>query len=713
MSDIVIFGGTSEGRMLAEAFRETEIQVHICVATEYGAGLLPKGSNLHVHTGRMNAAEMEDFFERFLAEYCLDATHPYAVEVTENIRLACQKKNLPYIRVTRDEEKLPCREAERLLHQSGDKPWCREKKDNAGKGGLVYEMQSVEEAAEFLRDREGIVLITTGSKELEKYTVLSDYKNRCYVRVLPTPEVLGKCLELGFEGSHIIGMQGPFSEEFNYAILKQIHANWLVTKSSGRAGGYQEKCEAALRAGVNMVIIGRPKERSCIQEEAGFLGEKKGLAETIRFIREIYKIEEKRSLFLIGMGPGAGTLLTGEAEECLKSCDVIIGAKRIVEIWKGYQDKPCFESYRKEEILSFLQEHPQYRRIALVYSGDIGFYSGAKGMQEYVREQFQEISEEWEEEFQIHPVSGISSPVYFLNKLGYSWDDAGLVSCHGKKVNLISLMKHQRRICTLLGEKDEVARISRTLLDFGMKKVRITVGERLSYPNERIVAGYPGDFIGQEFDALSVALFENPDAEPRRISPGLEDSAFIRGKVPMTKQEIRVLSLAKLKLSADSVLYDIGAGTGSVAIEAALQCELGHVYAVEKKPEGIALIQENKNRFGAENLTVIEGEAPEALKDLPRPTHAFIGGSSGRLSEIIQRVREKNKDVRFVITAITLETLASLERIKERFPEYGDMEVLQVNAARSRALGRYHLMSAENPVFIICFGGRKEEPNEE
>lgn len=704
MSDIVIFGGTSEGRMLAEALRETEIQVHICVATEYGAALLPEGWNLHVHTGRMDEAEMEDFFESLSAAYCLDATHPYAVEVTENIRRACQKKDLPYIRVIRDEEK--------PLHQSGNEPSCREKKENAGKGGLVYEMQSVEEAAEFLKDTEGIVLITTGSKELEKYTVLPDYQSRCYARVLPTPEVMDKCRELGFEGSHIIGMQGPFSEELNYAIMKQIHADWMVTKSSGRAGGYQEKCEAALRAGANMIIIRRPKEESCLRKEAGSSGEKKGLAEAVRFIREKCGIKEKRSLYLIGMGPGDAKLLTREAEECLKSCDVVIGAKRIVEIWQGHQSKPRFESYRKEEIFSYLREHPEYRRIALVYSGDIGFYSGAKGMRDYVAGQLQDFPEEWEDEFQIHPVSGIASPIYFLNKLGYSWEDVQLVSCHGKKTNLISMMKHQRRVCTLLGERNGVAQICQTFLDFGMKQVWITVGERLTYPNERIVTGHPEDFIRQEFDALSVALFENPDFEARRISPGIEDHAFIRGKVPMTKQEIRVLSLAKIKLTADSVLYDIGAGTGSVAIEAALQCEQGHVYAVEKKPEGIALIQENKNRFGAENLTIIEGEAPEALEDLPGPTHAFIGGSSGRLLEIIQKVREKNQDVRFVITAITLETLALLEKIKEQFPEYADMEVLQINAARSRALGRYHLMSAENPVFIICFGGRKEEPNE-
>lgn len=687
MSDIVIFGGTSEGRKLAESFREMNVQVHICVATEYGADLLPEHSHLHVHTGRMDAVRMEEFLMGLSADYCLDATHPYAVEVTGNICQACHRQGIPYIRVIREDESM----------------MFDGKKGGMQSNGLFYEAPDVEAAVEFLKETKGNVLLTTGSKELEKYTVLSDYQNRCYVRVLPTPEVIGKCKELGFEGSHIIGMQGPFSEDMNYAMIKQIHAEWLVTKCSGRAGGYQEKCEAALRANVNILAIRRPDEESDMPEKSDCVQKKMGLDEAIRFIQERYGIKEKRKLYLIGMGPGDEALLTGEAENALKNCDVIIGAKRVVEIWQGYRSKPYFESYRKEEILSYLEEHPGYRRIALVYSGDIGFYSGAKGMRAFL------AGQEWRDLFEIYPVSGISSPIYFLNKLGLVWEDVQFVSLHGRQVNLASLIKHQGKICSLLGEKDAMAQICRALLNFGMNQIKITVGERLSYSDERIITGYPKDFMQQQFDVLSVVLFENPDFQVRKACPGLEDSAFIRGKTPMTKQEIRVLSLSKLKLSADSILYDIGAGTGSVAIEAALQCEMGCVYAIEKNPEGIALIEENKLRFGTENLVIVEGEAPEALEDLPVPTHVFIGGSSGKMIEIIQKVREKNRNVRFVITVITLETLASFEQMKERFPEYADMEVVQINAARSRALGRYHLMSAENPVFIICFGGRREE----
>lgn len=176
----------------------------------------------------------------------------------------------------------------------------------------------------------------------------------------------------------------------------------------------------------------------------------------------------------------------------------------------------------------------------------------------------------------------------------------------------------------------------------------------------------------------------------------------------MTKQEIRILSLAKLRLFEDSVVFDIGAGTGSVAVEAALSCEKGKVYAIEQKKEGVKLIQKNKRRFGADNLIIVEGTAPGCLSCLPKPTHVFIGGSGGNLIDIIRTVKHLNSEVRFVINAVTLETMAQIEQIREEFPEYLGMEVILANVARAKELGRYHLMSAENPVYIASFGGRRE-----
>ncbi len=686
MPGIVIFGGTTEGRLLAEAFRNTELDIHICVATDYGAALLPAGDNITVHAGRMEETEMEAFLKGLGAAYCLDATHPYAAAVTENLYRACRNQKVAYIRVCREDDK------SRLECQSGER---EERKRQQTAGGRVISVRSVAEAAAFLNTVEGNVLITTGSKELDCYTAVSDYKNRCFVRILPALEAMEKCRELGFSGRNLIAVQGPFEEEFNYALLKQIQAAWMVTKASGKEGGFPEKCEAALRAGCDILVVERPAETISEGPEQMEMS----LSETVGFLEQRFCLSHKRTLYLVGMGPGDHKLLTKEAEACLEACDVLIGARRILQIWPKGSEKPFLESYQKEQILSFLQAHREYRIAAVVYSGDMGFYSGARGLRELLEEQG------LLEEYEICPVPGIASPIYFLDKIGVAWDTVLFVSCHGQQVDLVSLIRSHHRICVLLGKKEDVALICRVLLEGHLEYVKMTVGERLSYEDERIVHGSPAELREREFDSLSVLFLENPKPAPDRIGPGIPDSLFLRGKVPMTKQEIRILSLAKLQLTKDAILYDVGAGTGSVALEAALQCRQGSVFAIERKPEAVELIRANRERFGAKNMEILEGEAPACLEGLPAPTHVFVGGSGGKLSEIIDAVRSKNPKVRFVVNAVTLETLAQLVKIREKFPEYKDMEAIQVNVAKNRALGSYQLMTAENPVTIVSFGG--------
>lgn len=685
MADIVIFGGTSEGRLLAEELKNTKINVQICVATEYGASLLPNGRNLSVHTGRMDETEIEVFLREQKPAYCLDATHPYAALVTRNVKQACEKEGISYLRV---ERRMEVPEETQGISVNAE---TVQKEQNAS----FVSVKNVEQAVEFLKHTEGTILLTTGSKELEAFTVLPDFRERCFARVLPTVSVMEKCRELGFEGRNLIGMQGPFSEELNYAMLKQIGASYLVTKNSGKEGGYQEKCEAALRAGVSLVVIERPEEESRNEN-----GQKFTLEEAISFVKEKFAVSVRRKVYLVGIGTGSEKLFTEEAREALKKSEVLIGAERVLESCKTLCRAPFFVSYKNEEILSFLREHEAYKTAAIVYSGDIGFYSGAKGMRKLL------------EEFEVEAVSGIASPVYFLNKLGVSWDDTKLISCHGQEVNLLPLIRREKKVCALLGKKGQTKQFCRQLLECNMEKVRLTVGERLSYAEERIVSGTPRELLEQEFDSLSVVLFEN-DKPEKRQNGGIADDLFLRGKAPMTKEEIRTLSLSKLKLTEDAVVYDVGAGTGSVAIEAALQCECGQVYAVEKRTEAIELLRANRKRFGAGNLQIVEGKAPDCLEDLPAPTHVFIGGSGGKLPDIIEAVRRKNEKARFVLNAVTLETISQLGEIRKRFPEYSEMEVLWVNAAKSKKLAQYHFMTAENPILIAYFGGEDREKADE
>lgn len=695
MIRLVVFGGTLEGRRLTEVMMEYKTEIHVCVATEYGGSLLPDRENVHVRVGRMNQEQMEEFLAKEKPHFCIDATHPYAADVTRNIFRACENLNLTYLRLLRDENAVPA-DLDGKMASTGE--------TGQAAGDMVY-VESVDEAVEFLKGTEGNIFITTGSKELEKYTEISDYESRCVARVLPTVEVMEKCAALRFTGKNLICMQGPFSEELNYEMYRRTETAWLVTKSTGKAGGFEEKCEAAIRAGVRIVVVGRPEEpverTYTFQEVVDLILKNMPESQCVAGQRN----SEEKIIYLIGMGPGDKTLLTREAEQAIAQSDVLIGAGRVLDISGCMERKPHLVSYKTQEIKSFIDSHPEYDRIAVLYSGDIGFYSGAAGFVD-VEDGAIYISDS-KVCYQICRVSGISSPVYFLDKLGITWEDAVFASNHGRQAALIPLIRDNAKVCSLLGGSTTVSDICMKLVAYGMHEVKVMVGERLSYADERITTGKPEEMAGKVFDKLAIVLFENPSPWNRAGVPGIADAQFIRGKVPMTKREVRILSLSELSLARDSVLYDIGAGTGSVSVEAAMLACDGTVYAVEHNPEALTLIQDNKQRFAVDNIEIISGTAPEALDGLPAPTHAFIGGSGGRLLEIIEKIRGKNANTRFVINAVTVETLSTLLQLAELYPEYADMTIVQAGISKSRGLGQYHMLTAENPVYIAAFGGER------
>lgn len=182
---------------------------------------------------------------------------------------------------------------------------------------------------------------------------------------------------------------------------------------------------------------------------------------------------------------------------------------------------------------------------------------------------------------------------------------------------------------------------------------------------------------------------------------GIADDEFIRGKVPMTKQEIRILTMAKARIGAEDIVYDIGAGTGSLSIEAALQAENGHVYAIERKAEGIALIQQNAEKFGVRNLTVVQHEAPEGMDELPACNVVLIGGSGSHLEEILAAVdRKLVQGGRILLNCITVQTLASCIAYMRRNERYS-YEAIQVQVNRLRQVGPYDMAEAINPIYIV------------
>lgn len=183
---------------------------------------------------------------------------------------------------------------------------------------------------------------------------------------------------------------------------------------------------------------------------------------------------------------------------------------------------------------------------------------------------------------------------------------------------------------------------------------------------------------------------------------GIKDEEFVRGKVPMTKEEIRILTIAKAQIAHNAVICDVGAGTGSLSIEAARLAPAGHVYAIEKNPEGIGLIAENAKRFGVENITVIEGAAPDALAGLPELDVALIGGSGRKLSDILDIIGERLRpNGRIVANAITMQTVAACLDYFHTHADRYTYEAIQVQISRLERVGPYDMAKAFNPIYII------------
>lgn len=657
MQEILVFSGTSEGRKLAEVLASCGICVTVCVATEYGQEVMEDSKKITVLVGRLNQQEIEALLQKKPWQVVIDATHPYATEVTENIRKACESQGKEVLRLVRGEGQ---------------------------KAEHVHYVDSTEEAAAYLNQTQGNIFLATGSKEIAGYMERIKDTSRIYARILPGTAELEKCHQLGLKGKQIICMQGPFSEELNLAMMREVQAAWLVTKETAGAGGYPEKIQAARRAGAKAVVIRRPKETGYSMEE---VLEKLG----------IHK-EEKKKVSLIGIGMGNAGTLTLEGYQCIKEAELLIGAKRMIasipeELRQG---KEQFISYQTEEIFQCITEHAKCSKIAILFSGDVGFYSGAQKLWERL--------EQWKIQnntsCQMELLCGISSVVYFASCIGMSWEDMKLMSLHGRNQNVIGALRQQEKVFTLTGGAAGIRELCRELITYGLEDTQIYIGRQLGSEEQTVEKGSPKEFQNYEKEGLCVLVLVNEAAKKAVVTHGIPDEEFLREKVPMTKEEVRSISISKLQLSKESVIYDIGAGTGSISVECARMAVDGMVYAIEKKPEAGVLIQKNSEKLAGKNLQVIVGEAPEILENLPTPTHAFIGGSSGKLEEILLCLWEKNPGVRIVINAISLETIAEVTQLIKTY-NFSQKEIVQVNIAKAKEIGSYQMMMGQNPVYVV------------
>ena len=658
MKKVLVFAGTTEGRELAELLADSNIKCSVCVATDYALELM-NDKRLDVHCGRLTEEEMEVLMRDGKFDVVVDATHPYAQIVSQNVRQAADKEFISLIRLRR------------LSFQTGN------------------------------------ILLTTGSKDLGSYAKNETIKNHLFVRVLPGEESIRLCTANGITGRQIIAMQGPFSAQMNECILREYSIDWMVTKISGHAGGFEEKVEAAKKAGVGVCAILPPSENVCQTEISG--DERKSsmyICENVYdtakklelLLKEDILSKRSRKIILSGIGMGNTDGMTREAYHAFEEAEIIFGAERMLENLPGKGIKVPY--YRADDIISYLIEHPQYTKVAAAFSGDSGFYSGAQSM----KKALEEANEKGILKSETTILPGISSVSALAARLGVSWNDAVLASIHGRRTNVVNLVRKNTKVFLLLSGKNDFEMLVNKFREAGINNVKISAGYRLSYPDEKLFTFYLDEFETKLFDlqeGVYTCLIENEDCEEQILTPGIDDEIFSRTKVPMTKNEVRVLSISRLELTKNAVVYDVGSGTGSVSIECARLSPDIFVFAIEQKEEAANLTKENAVRFGlSDQIVVINKKAPEGFEELPTPTHVFIGGSSGALSDILSAIQKKlivkentkgktdkaSKGVRVVINAVSLETIAQITKLIQTYP-VKHVQLTQIQASRPHKLG--------------------------
>lgn len=395
-----------------------------------------------------------------------------------------------------------------------------------------------------------------------------------------------------------------------------------------------------------------------------------------------------KQLTIVGVGVGPESV-TPSARRAIERAQVLFGAPRLLQEWNAVQ-KTAYPCYTAAKILPVINSSDA-DRFALLVSGDVGFFSAAASL----------CLECDDIEVRMEP--GISSLHYFFARLGRPWQDAATVSCHGRQANLVDTVRRSAATFVLTG--GNVPALGDALCRAGFGGLAVTVGQRLGMEDESITRHPASDLPSLSADPLTVLLIDNPSPDAS-CPTGIDDVAFIRGQVPMTKSAVRAVTMSKLRLQPGAVCCDVGAGTGSVTVEMALSAWRGHVYAIDKAPAAIDLIKQNCAAFHIGNVTPVLGDALEQFTALPPMDAVFIGGSSGEMEALIAAAVAKNPAVRIVVNAIALETV---QQAMAAFSAQGiEPEIVQLSWAETRAVGRVHMLTAQNPIFILSGGGAHE-----
>ncbi|MCR5346793.1 MAG: precorrin-6y C5,15-methyltransferase (decarboxylating) subunit CbiE [Fretibacterium sp.] len=396
-----------------------------------------------------------------------------------------------------------------------------------------------------------------------------------------------------------------------------------------------------------------------------------------------------RELIVAGVGPGAEEQTTSAVRAVIRVADCVVAAPRHLSLAEGHPNIITLGGFRT----TFDKMEAQEGSVVVLVSGDPGLYS----LLPLLMRHFPGVP--------LRVLPGVSSLQCLCAAVGETWQDAAVLSGHGRPLfahRFLNTVERSRLTVLFCGEECSprwaCEKLSEAVGDLG-RRVEAAVGERLSYPDQRVTCGTPKELMSRDYDPLSLLLVRNP--EPWISPRHLRDVDFERGNVPMTHGEVRAAILERLDLTPGTVLWDVGAGTGSVAASAALDCPDSEVHAIECAPAALELIERNRTKFRLHNLTVHAGRVSSLIKELPVPTHVFIGGSGGELGDVLSSLADMKVPVRVLISAVTLGTLAKATALLSSDP-WENLEAVQIAVSVSRPLGRNLLMAARNPVTLLC-----------
>lgn len=401
-------------------------------------------------------------------------------------------------------------------------------------------------------------------------------------------------------------------------------------------------------------------------------------------------------LTIIGIGPGSAEYFMPAARNRMWEAHTVIAARRILPMLRevcGAVETEFLPMGKIKDTLEMIDGLlREEKEVALIVSGDPLMYSLYKTILN------QEISADWEMEV----IPGIGSMQMLGAAFGETMEDACLVSVHGRSRTPGSValcVTENPKVFFLCSKEQGPAWLSQIMLDYHLDDVEVFAGANLSYEDQILESGSPAEMAKKEFPSLCVAMIKNPHPRPVTRPCFLSDEDFERGRTPMTKEEIRVLILHKMKIHPDDVIWDIGAGTGSVSVECARQATFGQVHSVERDEAAVHLIEKNRDKFELDNLFIYQGDAAERTADLPVPDKVFIGGSGGKLGEIMKNIAAFDREIRVTVSAVTLETIAEAGEILGNYD--ADYDVIQATVGRGRKIGSYHIMDTNNPVMIF------------